>query len=155
MDLDIALAVGSSLVGMAFQTDKSIKQIINSLSKMILQMTVALVVATALRAMLFGGSVVNIGKMLKTSIAVIAGAGVISAITRDKGVKFAHGGIVTKPTMGIMGETGQSRAVIPLNRLPQMMGTIGNRTRGEFTLRGQDLILALEKAGDFETRITG
>ena len=62
---------------MAFQGDKSIKQIINSLSKMILQMTVALVVATALKSMLFGGSVVNIGKMLKTSIAVIvAGAGI-------------------------------------------------------------------------------
>ena len=152
----IALAVGSSLVGMAFQADKSIKQIINSLSKMVLQMTIALVVATALRAMLFGGSVINIGKMLKTSIAVIAGAGVISAMTRDKGVKnFARGGIVTKPTMGIIGEAGQSEAVIPLNRLPQMMGTIGNRTRGEFTLRGQDLILALERAGDFRTRVTG
>ena len=152
----IALAVGSSLVGMAFQADKSIKQIINSLSKMILQMTVALVVATALRAMLFGGSVINIGKMLKTSIAVIAGAGIISSLSREKGAKkFAHGGIVTKPTMGIIGEAGQSEAVIPLNRLPQMMGSIGNNQRGEFTLRGQDLILALERAGDFRTRVTG
>lgn len=152
----IALAVGSSLVGMAFQADKSIKQIINSLSKMILQMTVALVVATALRAMLFGGSVINIGKMLKTSIAVIAGAGIISSLSREKGAKkFAHGGIVTKPTMGIIGEAGQSEAVIPLNRLPQMMGSIGGNQRGEFTLRGQDLILALERAGDFRTRVTG
>ena len=94
--------------------------------------------------------------MIKTTLAVVAGAGVISAMTRDKGAKkFANGGIVTKPTMGIIGEAGQSEAVIPLNRLPQMMGTIGNRSRGEFTLRGQDLILALERAGDFRTRVTG
>ena len=152
----IALAVGSSLVGMAFQADKSIKQIINSLSKMILQMTVALVIATALRAMLFGGSVENVGKMIKTTLAVVAGAGIISAMTKDKGVKkFAKGGIVTKPTMGIIGEAGQSEAVIPLNRLPQLMGSMGNNQRGEFTLRGQDLILALERAGDFRTRVTG
>jgi len=152
----IALAVGSSLVGMAFQADKSIKQIINSLSKMILQMTVALVIATALRAMLFGGSVENVGKMIKTTLAVVAGAGIISAMTKDKGVKkFAKGGIVTKPTMGIIGEAGQSEAVIPLNRLPQLMGSMGSNQRGEFTLRGQDLILALERAGDFRTRVTG
>lgn len=152
----IALAVGSSLVGMAFQADKSVKEIINSLSKMILQMTIALVIATALRAMLFGGSVINVGKMIKTTLAVVAGAGVISAMTRDKGAKkFANGGIVTKPTMGIIGEAGQSEAVIPLNRLPQMMGSIGGNQNGEFTLRGQDLILALERAGDFRSRITG
>ena len=68
---------------------------------------------------------------------------------------FAEGGIVTKPTMGIIGEAGQSEAVIPLNRLPQMVGKIGGNQRGEFTLRGQDLILALERAGDFRTRVTG
>mgnify|MGYP003137673371 CR=1 FL=1 len=68
---------------------------------------------------------------------------------------FANGGIVTKPTMGIIGEAGQSEAVIPLNRLPQMMGAIGGNQKGEFTLRGQDLILALERAGDFRARITG
>lgn len=68
---------------------------------------------------------------------------------------FANGGIVTKPTMGIVGEAGQSEAIIPLNRLPQLMGTMGSNQRGEFTLRGQDLILALERAGDFRTRVTG
>ena len=119
-------------------------------------MTVALVIATALRAMLFGGSVENVGKMIKTTLAVVAGAGIISAMTKDKGVKkFAKGGIVTKPTMGIIGEAGQSEAVIPLNRLPQLMGSMGSNQRGEFTLRGQDLILALERAGDFRTRVTG
>ena len=54
-----------------------------------------------------------------------------------------------------IGEAGQSEAVIPLNRLPQMIGSLGGNQKGEFTLRGQDLILALERAGDFRARITG
>ena len=101
---------------------------------------------------------VNIGKMLATAGAIVAGAGILGLATKDSGggvQGFAKGGIVTKPTMGIIGEAGQSEAVIPLNRLPQMMGAIGGNQKGEFTLRGQDLILALERAGDFRARITG
>ena len=36
-----------------------------------------------------------------------------------------------------------------------MVGALSGNQRGEFTLRGQDLILALERAGDFRTRVTG
>ena len=55
----------------------------------------------------------------------------------------------------MIGEGGQSEAVIPLNKLPQMMGATSAKDKGEFTLRGQDLILALERASDFRARITG
>ena len=154
----IALAVGSSLVSMAFQADKSVMEIINSLAKMILQMTIALAVATALRAVMGDATAIaNVGKAIGATLAIVAGAGIIAGATSNRrGVqKFAHGGIVTKPTMGIVGEAGQSEAIIPLNRLPQLMGTMGSNQRGEFTLRGQDLILALERAGDFRTRVTG
>ena len=65
--------------------------------------------------------------------------------------KFAKGGIVTGPTLGLVGEAGPE-AIIPLNKLDGMMG---GRTKGEFVLRGQDLVLALERADDFRTRITG
>ena len=65
--------------------------------------------------------------------------------------KFAKGGIVTGPTIGLVGEAG-AEAIIPLNKLDSMMG---GGTKGEFVLRGQDLVLALERADDFRTRITG
>lgn len=65
--------------------------------------------------------------------------------------KFAKGGIVTGPTLGLIGEAG-AEAIIPLNKLDNMMG---GGTKGEFILRGQDLVLALERADDFRTRITG
>jgi len=42
-----------------------------------------------------------------------------------------------------------------LDRLPQLMQQSQGNQTGEFTLRGQDLILALERSGDFRSRITG
>ena len=36
-----------------------------------------------------------------------------------------------------------------------LMQASQGKQNGQFTLRGQDLILALERAGDFRARITG
>ena len=155
---NIAMTVGLSFAQMALQGEKSIKQIINSLAKMIVQMSIALVVGTVLKSLFDPTAPAVTAKNLATAGAIVAGAGILGLATRDSGggvQEFAHGGIITKPTMGIIGERGQSEAIIPLNRLPQLMGTMGSNQRGEFTLRGQDLILALERAGDFRTRVTG
>jgi hypothetical protein len=154
---NIAMTVGLSFAQMALQGEKSIKQIINSLAKMILQMTIALAISTALRTILGDVSApANVAKTIGATLAIIGGAGILSAVTGGGEPQgFAKGGIITKPVMGMIGEAGQSEAVIPLNRLPQMVGAISGNQRGEFTLRGQDLILALERAGDFRARITG
>jgi len=56
---------------------------------------------------------------------------------------FANGGIVTRPTMGIIGEGGQSEAVIPLNRA------------GEFGLGGNQEVVALLKTLISEVRKGG
>ena len=154
---NIAMTVGLSFAQMALQGEKSIKQIINSLAKMILQMTIALAISTALRTILGDASApANVAKTIGATLAIIGGAGILSAVTGGGEPQgFAKGGIITKPVMGMIGEAGQSEAVIPLNRLPQMVGAISGNQRGEFTLRGQDLILALERAGDFRARITG
>ena len=155
---NIATTIGLSFAQMAIQGEKSIMQIINSLAKMIVQMGIALVIGTVLKSLFDPTAMAVTGAQLATAGAIIGGAGLVALATNQTGgeVKgFAHGGIITKPTMGIIGERGQSEAIIPLNRLPQLMGTMGNNQRGEFTLRGQDLILALERAGDFRTRVTG
>jgi hypothetical protein len=102
---------------------------------------------------LVSGGSMSFGKALKQLLGIGAGGGSGGGLGGLLG--FAEGGIVTKPVMGMIGEAGQSEAVIPLNRLPQMVGAIGGNQKGEFTLRGQDLILALERAGDFRTRVTG
>jgi len=63
---------------------------------------------------------------------------------------FAEGGIVTGPTLGLVGEAG-AEAIIPLDRLGSIMGN----QKGEFVLRGTDLILAMDRAKNFQSRITG
>ena len=155
---NIATTIGLSFAQMAIQGEKSIMQIINSLAKMIVQMGIALVIGTVLKSLFNPKAMAVTGAQLATAGAIIGGAGLVALATNQTGgeVKgFAHGGIITKPTMGIVGEACQSESIIPLNRLPQLMGTMGSNQRGEFTLRGQDLILALERAGDFRTRVTG
>jgi len=153
---NIAMTVGLSFAQMAMQGEKSIKQIINSLAKMIVQMSIALVIGTVLKSLFDPNATAMTAKNLAIAGGIIAGAGILSLATGGAEPQgFAKGGIITKPVMGMIGEAGQSEAVIPLNRLPQMVGAISGNQRGEFTLRGQDLILALERAGDFRARITG
>lgn len=61
------------------------------------------------------------------AIAILAGIGLVAAGAALKnatfqGPKFAQGGIVTSPTIGMIGEAGKE-AIIPLNRLPEMIGS--------------------------------
>ena len=68
--------------------------------------------------------------------------------------KFAKGGIVSGPTLGLMGEyAGAStnpEVIAPLDKLKRLMGEQGGggnvNVTGEFVLRGQDLVVSLERA---------
>ena len=67
---------------------------------------------------------------------------------RSKGVKkFANGGVISGPTMGLMGEYPGAKSnpevVAPLDKLKSMIGGGGG---GQFLLRGQDLLLAVNRA---------
>ena len=96
--------------------------------------------------------------VLPALIAMAVGA-VSSAMKKTK--KFAKGGIISAPTMGLMGEYPGARSnpevVAPLDRLKGLIGT-NNRTQqvnvgGSFELRGQDLVVALERANSTRDRI--
>jgi hypothetical protein len=74
--------------------------------------------------------------------------------------KFAAGGIVSGPTMGLMGEYPGAKSnpevIAPLNKLQSMIdtGSGGNMNlSGEFVVRGQDLVLALQRAERQKSRI--
>ena len=79
-----------------------------------------------------------------------------------KAKKFAKGGIISAPTMGLMGEYPGARSnpevVAPLDKLKGLIGNSGGQTQqvnvgGSFELRGQDLIVALERANSTRDRI--
>jgi hypothetical protein len=91
-----------------------------------------------------GVALVAAGAILKSSISKVssgtsAPAGNIPA--------FANGGIISGPTMGLMGEYPGAKSnpevVAPLDKLKDMLG---GGQGGTFVLRGQDLLLSVNRA---------
>ena len=86
------------------------------------------------------------------------GGGLLGSIFGGVGklLGFADGGIVSSPTMAMVGEGGQSEAIMPLSKLGNMMNSTfaagamsGNNVgsgNGQFVLKGNDLVLALQRS---------
>ena len=96
-------------------------------------------------ALAIGVAAVAAGAALRASMAKTAK----SAPTEGSGGNvqaFANGGIVSGPTFGLMGEypgaKNNPEVVAPLDKLKDMMGAGG----GSFVLRGQDLVLAMNRS---------
>lgn len=79
--------------------------------------------------------------------AIAAGAAIKNSISKNKPTAFANGGIVSGPTMGLIGEypgaASNPEVVAPLDKLKDMIGGSGG---GEFVIRGQDLVLAMNRS---------
>ncbi|NDB61355.1 hypothetical protein EB001_23390, partial [bacterium] len=88
---------------------------------------------------------------LAAGIAAVAiGSLIKSGLNKKQQVntpKFANGGIISGPTYGLMGEYPGAKSnpevVAPLDKLKSMIGGGGS---GEFVLRGNDLVLALQRS---------
>ncbi len=103
--------------------------------------------ATAIAA---GIALIAISKAIQTVIPKIA-SGEASA--------FANGGIVSGPTMGLVGEYPGARqnpeVIAPLNKLQSMIGGGGQNINvgGQIRLEGQDLLIAIERANQTADRL--
>lgn len=97
------------------------------------------------------------------AIGLAVGATLIATGALLKNIKFdvpklAQGGIATGPTLGIFGEAGKE-AIIPLDRLPDLIGKLNvNNTanvvlNGNLRISGTDLALALEKVDNRRRRL--
>ena len=88
--------------------------------------------------------------------ALIAGA---TALVTSSFSKFAAGGIVSGPTMGLVGEYPGARqnpeVIAPLNKLQSMIGGGGQNINvgGQIRLEGQDLLIAIERANETADRL--
>ena len=90
--------------------------------------------------------------------ALIAGA---TALISGSFSKFADGGIVSGPTMGLVGEYPGARSnpevIAPLNKLQNIIGNTGGSQNinvgGQIRLDGQDLLIAIERANESADRI--
>lgn len=89
-----------------------------------------------------GLALIVAGSYLKQSIAKTGGN------TEGSVQTFANGGIISGPTLGLMGEypgaSSNPEVVAPLDKLKDIMGN-GNQG-GTFVLRGQDLLLAVNRS---------
>ena len=83
--------------------------------------------------------------------AIEGGAGVADLLFAG----MATGGVVTKPTLALIGEGSESEAVMPLSKLSNFLNTSFNAgamssgvtsNGGQFVLRGQDLLLAVNRS---------
>jgi hypothetical protein len=90
------------------------------------------------------------------ALAVVAGIGLIAAGAALKnikfdGPKFAAGGIVTGPIIGQIGEMHRSEVILPLDRLPQMLKSMGGSAGGDMQLipiiNNEGLYLAVQRGG--------
>ena len=92
-----------------------------------------------------GIALVAAGAMLKSKINKTSG-GSSGGQTRNIPA-FANGGIISGPTMGLMGEYPGAKSnpevVAPLDKLKDMLG---GGQGGTFLLRGQDLLLSVNRA---------
>jgi hypothetical protein len=80
--------------------------------------------------------------------AVAAGAFLKAKLGKDKTQKFANGGIISGPTMGLMGEypgaASNPEVVAPLDKLKDLIG--GGAGTLEARISGNDLLILMNKA---------
>jgi tape measure domain-containing protein len=87
------------------------------------------------------------------SIALIVGGGLLKGLANSlfsQTPKFANGGIISGPTLGLMGEYAGARSnpevIAPLSKLKDLLGnSSGSIGVGEIKLRGEDLYISLQR----------
>jgi len=141
----ISRDVSGALMGMYadLQSGESVLNSIgNMLSRLAEQFVAAILQATIFAAIM---SAINAG----TAGALTFGGYFMKALG------MADGGIVTGPTHALIGEGNESEAVMPLSKLSGMLNTTFNAGAmngggmaggGSFVLKGNDLVLALQRS---------
>jgi len=101
-----------------------------------------------------GIALIALGSFAKAQAGKIGGGGGATA--------FANGGIVSGPTMGLVGEYPGAKSnpevIAPLNKLQGMIGASGGgggnvNVTGSVRVEGQDLLIAIERANETANRI--
>ena len=173
---DLAVGIGQSL-GKALSGGGNLAQ---SLSQVVLGTIGNMAVQMGKLAISIGVGVEAIKKALQSlnpAVAIAAGIALVALGSFAKAqagkiggggggggggaTPFANGGIVSGPTMGLVGEYPGARSnpevIAPLNKLQGMIGSSGGSQNinvgGQIRLEGQDLLIAIERANDTADRL--
>lgn len=135
--LDMLLEKGASI-------GEVLSRAFEDIIKKLIKVAIAAAIAVAIISLLPGGQ----GKLAKAGGAMKMFGNLVGGGMGLGSQLFANGGIVSGPTMGLMGEypgaQNNPEVVAPLDKLKDMIG--GGSGSGEFVLRGNDLILAIQRS---------
>ena len=160
----MATIAGAMMVGEASFADMGqfllggFADLLQSLGQMFIQYGVA--VEGFVKALLMGPTPIGAGLAIAAGVGMIAAAGAIRAsMSKAAGgdiPALAEGGIVTGPTLALIGEGRESEAVIPLSKLNTMMqGGGGQNVVVTGRISGSDILLSNERASRNRTRQRG
>ncbi len=162
----IGMALGQALAGGGNLAKKLSQVVLTTIGNMAIQL--------GKLSLGVGKTVIAIKKALENlsgPVAIAAGIALIalgsfaraqaSKIAKGGGATaFANGGIVSGPTMGLVGEYPGARqnpeVIAPLNKLQSMIGGAGGgnlTVTGNVRVDGQDLLIAIERANETAGRI--
>ena len=167
----MASGIGESL-GQALASGGNLAQ---SLSKVVLTTIGTMAMQMGKLAISIGVGVEGIKQSLKSlnpGVAIAAGIALVALGSFAKAkageigsgggaTAFANGGIVSGPTMGLVGEYPGARqnpeVIAPLNKLQTMIGGSGGsqyvNVGGEIRIEGQDLLIAIQRANETADRL--
>jgi hypothetical protein len=145
--MTIASNVTGALVGMfdAMQQGMSFGDALSQMFGRLAQQ----IAETIVQAAIFAG----IFSLISGGAGTTGGLSFFGAFTKILGL--ASGGVATGPTLAMIGEGSESEAVLPLSKLGNMMqgsfnaGSMNTNSmgqNGQFVLRGNDLVLALQRS---------
>jgi hypothetical protein len=145
MGIGIMNALGPAL-DMLLEKGANIGEVLskafNDIIKKLIKVAIAAAIAVALLSLIFPGTVAKAGGAMKMFGNLVGGGmGLGSQL-------FANGGIVSGPTMGLMGEYPGAKSnpevVAPLDKLKDLMGGGGGSL--EARISGNDLLILMNKA---------
>jgi hypothetical protein len=146
--VEFGTQIGNLLSGGEFSLDGFLGMIANALIQIGTHLVMVSKLFLAVNALFASGGALAPLAIPIGLAAIAAGVALSSAISKKQDVKaFANGGIVSGPTMGLIGEYPGAKSnpevVAPLDKLKDMLGGSGG---GSFVLRGSDLVLALNRS---------
>ena len=132
---DITNSLGDAFAGAILHGQNFGDVMLKVLQQLVAKLLSAVATAAAL-ALIFsafgGGAGLSFGSILGKTLAIPG---------------FAEGGIVSSPTLAMIGEGGSSEVVLPTAKLETLLNQGGNMTNANLTttIRGEDLVLAMER----------
>ena len=148
-----AFTVTSQLTEAAFDNikdrSKGFHEVIKDMLESLLKKAIALAAAFAAMSIFTGGGAAAAAKLGSFKEFMLGGLGVHG---------FSAGGLVTGPTLGLIGEgpgttLSNLEVIAPLDKLQSMMGGAGVTVTGR--LDGRDILISSERAGFDRNRVRG